>query len=196
MPPRSRSRPLLVAIFTLFCASRALAATPVGDDAGALGDGGRAKSQAGDGEAADGGAATTPPLSARTEAAPTAGASDGGADAASDATAPLPPEAPGQTVNVIGKRVFNASALEPESIAASDSTSEQAELRLRPRLRTENVLEAIPSLATAPAPKHERPAAPASTSEQAELRLRPRLRTENVLEAIPGLFTVQHAGGG
>jgi outer membrane receptor protein involved in Fe transport len=53
-----------------------------------------------------------------------------------------------QTVVVRGKRVYDASILEPESIAASDSTTGQAELGLRPRLRTENVLEAVPGLFT------------------------------------------------
>jgi TonB-dependent receptor-like protein len=146
MPPRSRARPLFVAIFTLFWASRALAATP-GDDAGASVDGGFVDSGAVDGETAEGGTGMTPPLATRTETSLDAGASDAGPIAAPDA-APPPPEPPGQTVNVVGKRVFNASVLEPESIAASDSTTEQAELRLRPRLRSENVLEAIPGLFT------------------------------------------------
>ncbi|MGD0677264.1 MAG: TonB-dependent receptor [Polyangiaceae bacterium] len=52
------------------------------------------------------------------------------------------------TVVVTGKRVYHASILEPESVAASDSTTGQAELALRPRLRTENVLEAVPGLFT------------------------------------------------
>ncbi len=42
----------------------------------------------------------------------------------------------------------NASLQEPESTAASDSSTSQAQLALRPRLRAEGVLEAVPGLFT------------------------------------------------
>jgi outer membrane receptor protein involved in Fe transport len=51
-------------------------------------------------------------------------------------------------VEVHGRRVYGASVFEPESIAASDSTTRQPELSLRPRLRAENVLEVVPGLFT------------------------------------------------
>jgi TonB family protein len=55
---------------------------------------------------------------------------------------------PNQSTVVVAKRLYGASLLEPESVAASDSTTGQSELGLRPRLRTENVLEAVPGLFT------------------------------------------------
>jgi TonB family protein len=69
-------------------------------------------------------------------------------DAAADAGAPALQQGPNQTTVVVAKRIYSCSLLEPESIAASDSTTGQAELGLRPRLRTENVLEAVPGLFT------------------------------------------------
>lgn len=66
----------------------------------------------------------------------------------SDTKTPEPQHDPIQTVVVIGKKRYGASNLEPESLAASDSTTGQAELGLRPRLRAENVLEAVPGLFT------------------------------------------------
>jgi len=65
-----------------------------------------------------------------------------------DTKPPEPERAPVQTVIVVGKKRYGASNLEPESLAASDSTTGQAELGLRPRLRAENVLEAVPGLFT------------------------------------------------
>ncbi len=62
--------------------------------------------------------------------------------------APAVQEAVLPTTVVTARRIYSASILEPESVAASDSTTGQAELALRPRLRTENVLEAVPGLFT------------------------------------------------
>ncbi len=63
-----------------------------------------------------------------------------------DAGAPAVQTGPTQTVTVIGKRAFGGSNLEPEAIAASDSTTGRAELSLRPHLRTEDALAAVPGL--------------------------------------------------
>jgi TonB family protein len=68
--------------------------------------------------------------------------------APTDAKAPDLQQGPNQTTVVVAKRIYSASNLEPESVAASDSTTGQAELGLRPHLRTENVLEAVPGLFT------------------------------------------------
>ncbi len=101
---------------------------------------------AGDASATDAG--VSPPDAS---AGPDAGTTSG-VDAAS-----VPPAAairrepallPEETVEVVGKRVFPGSNLEPESIAASDSTTGQAELQLRPHLRAEDVLAAVPGLYT------------------------------------------------
>jgi TonB family protein len=67
-------------------------------------------------------------------------------DASSDAGAPALQELPEQTTIVTAKRVYGGSLLEPESVAASDSTTGHAELSLRPHLRTESLLEAVPGL--------------------------------------------------
>ena len=137
MVRRSRTWPFLVAIlFAVLSTSRALAAMPPLDNAA-------------DGGVADSGAVMTPPVLATPEPPPTVEPADAGADAETDATArPQLQQGQAQTVTVVGKRVFGDSLLEPESIAASDSTTGQAELSLRPRLRLENVLEAVPGLFT------------------------------------------------
>ncbi len=79
-----------------------------------------------------------------------AGASLGPADAgtATDAMPPALQQGADQSTLVVAKRILGGSLLEPESVAASDSTTGHAELSLRPHLRTENVLEAVPGLFT------------------------------------------------
>jgi TonB family protein len=66
--------------------------------------------------------------------------------------APVSPAAPAQRdleVTVAGERPTpNASLSEPEHIAASDSSTSQNELSLRPRQRAEGVLETVPGLFT------------------------------------------------
>jgi TonB family protein len=73
------------------------------------------------------------------------------------ATAPaLPPPlaptvtqlGPDQSTLVLAQAPINASIQEPEPIAASDSSTSQRELSLRPRLRAEGVLETVPGLFT------------------------------------------------
>ena len=149
MVRRSRTRPFLVAIlFAVLSVGRAFAATsPPADSAP-------------DGGVVDAGAVMTPPTAVEPSSEfhplpvaaprpPSGEPADGGVGAEADAMAQPPAQqGPAQTVTVVGKRVYGASLLEPESIAASDSTTGQAELRLRPRLRTENVLEAVPGLFT------------------------------------------------
>lgn len=61
----------------------------------------------------------------------------------------LPPAlqtGPNQTTLVLAPLPASGSIQEPEPLAASDSTSNQQQLSLRPRLRTENLLEAVPGL--------------------------------------------------
>jgi outer membrane receptor protein involved in Fe transport len=55
---------------------------------------------------------------------------------------------PDQSTLVVGRRTQAASTSAPEPLAASDSRTEQAQLSLRPRLRAENILEAVPGLFT------------------------------------------------
>jgi len=56
---------------------------------------------------------------------------------------------PDQSTLVLAERVSpNASLLEPERLAASDSSVGQAEIALRPRMRAEGVLETVPGLFT------------------------------------------------
>jgi TonB family protein len=70
------------------------------------------------------------------------------AGAAIRLVAPLPlQEGPNQSTLVLAPRVYTPSVQEPEHIAASDSSVDQAELQLRPRLRdAEGVIEAVPGL--------------------------------------------------
>jgi TonB family protein len=63
-----------------------------------------------------------------------------------DGGAPALQQGQGQKTVVVARRTYGASLLEPESIAASDSMTGHNELSLRPHLRTENVLEAVPGL--------------------------------------------------
>jgi TonB family protein len=53
---------------------------------------------------------------------------------------------PDQTTLVLAPLPASGSVQEPEPLAASDSTSNQKQLSLRPRLRAENLLEAVPGL--------------------------------------------------
>jgi TonB family protein len=70
--------------------------------------------------------------------------------------APLAPLAPApeiqrgadQATLVVAKGPVRASIQEPESLAASDSSTERRELALRPRMRAEGVLESVPGLFT------------------------------------------------
>jgi TonB family protein len=55
---------------------------------------------------------------------------------------------PGQSTLVVAQAPLNASIQEPEHLAASDSSTGQKELSLRPRLRAEGVLETVPGLFT------------------------------------------------
>ncbi len=66
--------------------------------------------------------------------------------------APLAPTVsqlgPDQSTLVVANAAVSASIQSPQSTAASDSTAKQTELSLRPRMRAEGVLEAVPGLFT------------------------------------------------
>ena len=128
MPPLRAQRlfaAFAVFLFVLPLARRAAAqSAPTADDAGTSSDAGVPLADA------------APPVPLPAAPSAPSGAADAGA---------LPAETT-ETVTVTGKRAFNASNLEPESIAASDSTTGRNEISLRPHLRTESVLEVVPGL--------------------------------------------------
>ncbi len=68
----------------------------------------------------------------------------------SSASADVPPiplqAGPNQTTLVLAPMPLSGSVQEPEPIAASDSSASQEQLSLRPRLRAENLLDAVPGL--------------------------------------------------
>jgi TonB family protein len=57
-------------------------------------------------------------------------------------------EGPGQSTLIVAQQSLGASIQEPEHTAASDSSTGQDQLSLRPRLRAEDLLEAVPGLFT------------------------------------------------
>jgi TonB family protein len=67
---------------------------------------------------------------------------------ASPAAPVVTQEGPGQTTLIVAQPALSGSIQEPEHLAASDSSTSQDQLSLRPRLRAENVLDTVPGLFT------------------------------------------------
>jgi TonB family protein len=78
------------------------------------------------------------------EGPPSSQASSAGA--VSTGSKPEVQRGPNQSTLVLGQRQLYSSLNEPEPITASQSTTSQDELALRPRMRVEHVVEAVPGL--------------------------------------------------